>query len=144
MSDKSPLRFAFIMRGVPGSGKTTFTAIISNAYKMLGHDVEVHAVDDLHTQDGIFWWDEDLEEERYEQNYLNFCKSVDNDVSFIFCDAINLQKRDYNKYIEYAQAKDYFVATVCPPLPAADVATKRNKHDVTKEQIDEMINRWEP
>ncbi len=138
MSD-SP-KFAFIMRGVPGSGKSTLTNIMSNAYKMLGFDVAVHSVDDLHTsEDGIFFWDENLENERYQKNFENFCQSCDEGRDFIFCDAINLQKKDYNKYIEYAQSHDYFIATVCPPLPTAEVAAKRNQHWVTEEQIKEML-----
>ena len=138
-------KFAFIMRGVPGSGKSTFANILSNAYKMLGFDVAVHAVDDLHTSDdGTFFWDESLEDERYLKNFENFCQSIDNGADFVFCDAINLQKNDYNKYVEYAQDKDYFVATVCPPLPTAEVAASRNQHWVTEDQIKEMLQRWEP
>jgi predicted kinase len=65
-------------------------------------------------------------------------------VSFVFCDAINLQKRDYNKYIEHAKSCGYFVSTICPDLPTAEEAASRNKHDVTIDQIREMIDRWEP
>lgn len=138
-------RFAFIMRGVPGSGKSTITNVISNSYKLLGFDVAVHAIDDLHTSpDGVFFWDESLEKDRYDMNYKNFCQSCDDGFDFVFCDAINLQKKDYNKYIEYAQSKNYIVATICPPLPTAEVAASRNQHWVTKQQIDEMLERWEP
>jgi predicted kinase len=138
-------RFAFIMRGVPGSGKSTITNLLANSFKLMGLDVAVHRIDDLHTsEDGVFFWEDDLEEQRYNKNFDNFCESCNMHVSFIFCDAINLQKSDYNKYIDYAKSLGYFVSTVCPELPTADEAANRNKHDVTVEQIHEMLNRWEP
>ena len=57
-----------------------------------GHHVAsaVHAVDDLHTSpDGVFFWDESLEKERYDENFKNFCQSCDSEIDFVFCDAIN-------------------------------------------------------
>ena len=130
-------RFAFIMRGVPGSFKST-TA------KHLAGDVGViHAVDDLHTHDGVFLWDEDKEEQRYQENFELFRESCRRRESVVVCDCMSLTKKDYQKYIDEAQGHGYIACTVSMQNPASSVAAFRNEHDVTEEQICEMLERWE-
>ena len=103
-----------------------------------------HAIDDLHTDEGgNFFWNEDLEEELYGVLFSNFKKSCDENKAFIIVDAMNLEKKDYAAYVNYAEMAGYRVATIVPPQPSAKEAAKRNKHFVTEEQIEEMITRWE-
>ena len=139
------LKFVFIARGIPGSGKTTFSKLLYNTYNfLLPNRTDYHAIDDLHTdENGDFFWDEDKEEQRYAQLYENFKKSCDTGSWFIIVDAMNLQKQDYNHYVTYANMMGYRVTTIVPPMPTAEVGAERNKHFVTKEQIEEMITRWE-
>ena len=143
--DQQQLRFVFIARGIPGSGKTTFSKLIYSTYNMLFPDFTAyHAIDDLHTDEsGNFLWNEDLEEELYGLLFTNFKKSCDENKAFIVVDAMNLQKKDYSAYVNYAEMAGYRVATIVPPQPTAKEAAKRNKHFVTEEQIEEMITRWE-
>ena len=143
--DQQEIKFVFIARGIPGSGKTTFAKLLYNTYSMMLPDFTVyHAIDDLHTDEsGEFLWDEDLEEERYNKLFSDFKESCDTNKAFIIVDAMNLQKKDYMPYVKYAEMAGYSVTTVVPPQPSAKEAAKRNKHFVTKEQIEEMITRWE-
>ena len=130
-------RFAFIMRGVPGSFKST------TAKYLAGDTGVIHAVDDLHTHDGVFLWDEDREEQRYQENFELFRESCRRRVPVVVCDCMNLTKKDYQKYIDEAQGHGYIACTVGMQNPSSDVAASRNEHDVTEVQIREMLERWE-
>ena len=70
-------KLAFILRGIPGTGKSTFVSFISALYS----DCAIHAVDDLHVDDnGNFLWSESEKASRYNENYLNFIKSCDSGI----------------------------------------------------------------
>ena len=59
MSDLKYIKLAVILRGVPGSGKSTFV----NALRSFPGSLAIHAVDDLHVDDqGNFLWDEENQE----------------------------------------------------------------------------------
>jgi adenylate kinase family enzyme len=62
-----PGKFAFIMRGVPGSGKST------TAKMLAGDHGVIHAVDAYHTDEkGNFLWSDEKAEERYQKNFEEF------------------------------------------------------------------------
>lgn len=133
-------KIAIIMRGVPGSGKSTFV----NMIKTLPGSVSIHAVDDLHTdRNGNFLWDEENAERLYTLNFANFVKSCESQVEFIVCDAINIEVDSFQKYVDIAEQYGYCVYVVCsnPPTPAE--STKRNKHHTSSLQAREMYQRWE-
>jgi len=130
-------KFAFIMRGVPGSFKTT------TANHLAGEVGIVHSVDTQHTHCGIFLWEEDKAEERYQKNFELFRESCHLKVPVVVCDCMNLTKNDYQKYIDVAQECGYTVCTVVMQNPPAEVAAARNEHDVTEDQIRTFLDRWE-
>ena len=131
-------KMAFIMRGIPGSGKSTAAHFLVE-----GREGIVHAVDDLHTEDGTFFWDEQLKDERYAKNLANFTLSCEAGIPVVVCDCMNLTKNDYQKYIDVAQECGYTVCTVVMQNPPAEVAAARNEHDVTEDQIRTFLDRWE-
>ena len=62
------MKMSFIMRGIPGSGKSTVAKLLASSTESV-----IHAVDDLHTDEaGVFFWDERLEKQRYDENLANF------------------------------------------------------------------------
>ena len=136
----SQTKIAIIMRGVPGSGKSTFV----NMIKTLPGSVSIHAVDDLHTDsNGNFLWDEENAERLYTLNFANFVKSCEAEVETIVCDAINIEVDSFQKYVDIAEQYGYCIYVVCsnPPTPAE--STKRNKHHTSSLQAKEMYRRWE-
>jgi predicted kinase len=64
-------------------------------------------------------------------------------VDVVVCDCINITKDEYQKYVDVAKDNDYIVSFVVLDRPDSFLAAGRNKHDVSKEQIDEMYARWE-
>ena len=134
-------KIALILRGVPGSGKSSFTEMV----KMLPGTVVIHAVDDLHTDsEGNFVWNEPREKAYYMLNLANFVKSCAEGVSVVVCDCINIQVKDFQPYLEAAQEFGYKVYVVTPDLPPPGVGETRNSHSVSAEQISQMLNEWEP
>ena len=137
-------KIAIILRGVPGSGKSTFTNMIR---KLHGENCEVavHAVDDLHKDsDGCFVWNEPKERAFYMLNLANFVKSCAEGIPVVVCDCINITFEDFKPYLEAAKEFDYKTYVVTPELPQPLVGATRNNHSVSENQIDQMLSDWEP
>lgn len=133
-------KIALILRGVPGSGKSSFVDMILKAYPMAA----IHAVDDLHRDsDSHFVWNEPKTRAFYLLNFANFIKSCESEMPLVVCDCINLTVEDFEPYLEAAREFGYQAYVVVPDMPTAEVAAVRNAHGVTKHQIDEMFNSWE-
>jgi predicted kinase len=130
-------KFVFIMRGVPGSFKTT------TANHLAGKKGRVHSVDNLHTHCGLFLWEDDKAKERYQQNFEMFRESCQLNVPVVVCDCMNLTKDDYKKYIDVAQEYGYIACTVVMQSLSPKEAANRNEHDVSEEQIRHFLDRWE-
>ena len=133
-------RVALILRGVPGSGKSTFVSMM----KTLPGLVAVHAIDDLHVDNsGNFLWDEENAERLSCLNYANFVQSCAAGAEIVICDAINIEVKEFQKYIDIAQQYDYCVYVVSSNPPTPEQSTKRNKHHTSSLQAREMYSRWE-
>ena len=133
------MKIAVIMRGTPGSGKSTFVKFLSGL-----SDSKVHAVDDLHIDEtGSFFWDESQSEARYLLNYANFIKSCSEGIPLVICDCINIERDSVEKYVSAAKNFDYFVYVVTPDMPSALDSSIRNKHQVSSVQVSDMLKRWE-
>ncbi len=134
------MKIAIILRGVPGSGKTSFV----NLMRKLSNETSVHSVDDLHVDDcGNFLWDEENAERYYTLNFADFVRSCAEETSLVVCDCINIQVENFQKYVDIAKQFGYFVYVVTPDLPSPSQSAKRNKHHVSSEQVREMYGRWE-
>jgi tRNA uridine 5-carbamoylmethylation protein Kti12 len=134
------VKIAVILRGVPGSGKTSFV----NLMRKLSSEVSVHSVDDLHVDDhGNFLWDEENEERYYTLNFANFVRSCSEEIPIVVCDCINIHVSDFQKYVDVAKQFGYHVYVVTPELPTPAESVKRNKHHVSSAHAREMYKRWE-
>ena len=139
MSDDTK-KIAVILRGVPGSGKSSFVDTMLAAYPLS----MVHSIDDLHIDDsGNFLWNEKEQEKLYLLNYCNFVKSCSKKIPIVIVDCINIQICDFEKYISAARMFGYQVYVVTPDMPTASDAASRNRHHVSSTQVDDMYERWE-
>ena len=140
MSDLKYIKLAVILRGVPGSGKSTFV----NTLRSFPGSIAIHAVDDLHVDDqGNFLWDEENQERLYTLNFANFVKSCASGTELVICDAINIEVDDFQKYVDIANQYEYSVYVVTPNPPTPEQSTKRNKHHTSSSQAKEMYSRWQ-
>ena len=133
-------KIAVILRGIPGSGKSSFASFLNSRFL---EECRVHSVDDLHTSEGVFSWDESKAEALYHLNFSNFVKSLSEGFPLVVCDCINLEVSDFQIYLDASRAFGYNPYVVTPDMPTPDISEKRNLHGVTKEQIYKMIDRWE-
>ena len=134
------MKIAIILRGVPGSGKTSFIDLM----RKFSDEVSVHSVDDLHVDNvGNFLWDEENEERYYTLNFADFVRSCAEEIPLVVCDCINIQVENFQKYVNIAKQFGYFVYVVTPDPPSINQSAKRNKHHVSSEQAREMYKRWE-
>lgn len=137
---KEETKIALIMRGLPGSGKSTF---VSKFVKPLKGSV-IHAVDDLHIDDdGIFKWSEDHADRNYELNYANFVVSLSKGKDFVVCDCMNLTSREVQRYVSIAEEFDYMTYVITASPQTAKELTRQNKHGVSLVHMKELMTRWE-
>jgi len=133
-------KIAIILRGSPGSGKSTFVDLM----RKTDENVEVHAIDDLHRDtQGNFLWDEENAERLYTLNFANFVKSCATQAPLVVSDAINIEISDFQKYVDIAKQYGYKVYVVTPDLPTPKESSKRNTHHTSALQAKEMYQRWE-
>jgi 2',3'-cyclic-nucleotide 3'-phosphodiesterase len=149
------MRTVFIIRGVPGSGKSTVAKAIARSYPGMfvgtnpdtgywSRDYVIHSTDDLCMVDGEYKFDNELAGERHEQNYQNFLGSLAKRVPCVIVDNTNVKVSQYAPYVEAAHDLAYTVVFVEMHHPALMVAVDRNTHGVPREVINQMMLDWEP
>ena len=139
------MKFAYIMRGIPGSGKSTVAEQIVESYGYCGPgEPVIHSTDNLCMVDGEYRFDPELAAQRHAQNLNEFRASLDAGVPRVICDNTNIKVKQFAPYVEAAQAHGYQVVIVELVHPALDVAVERNSHGVPREVINQMILDWEP
>ena len=134
------LKTVVILRGIPGSGKSSFVKMIS----MCHDDTVIHEIDDLHKDaQGKFFWDEANAERLYTLNFANFVISCSKGRQLIIFDAINIEVKDFQHYVDIAEKYGYKVYVVCPNPPTPEESSKSNTHHTSAVQAREMYERWE-
>lgn len=132
-------RLAYILRGVPGSGKTTL------AQRLAGCNGIIHSTDDYFVgDDRIYRLDPTLYPRYHDRNFNGFCGSLDVEVPVVICDNTNMKIWHFARYIEAAEEAGYRVAVITLPHPDPAIAALRNVHNVSERTIRRMIRDWEP
>ena len=133
----------FVLRGLPGSGKSTISEIL----KLIHKDSLVLSSDDY------FWdvgtnshkFDKDKIQEAHKWNFDRFKKSIEVKVPIIIVDNSNVKLFHYHHYLDYGQRHNYLVTVVT--IPHNDVSdkelTERNIHGVSRETIRRMRKEFE-
>lgn len=165
------MNVAFIMGGVPGSGKSTAARAIAQSsdgseffvhksvtywghpvYDSLGELVEkdtvfsaaIHSTDQYFMKDGEYKFNPRQLGIFHNANFKAFRKSCEAGIPVVICDNTNTTRKEWNKYASCADNRGYIVAHVTLPHPSIDEAAARNTHGVPKDSIKKMIRRWEP
>ena len=138
------MKTAYILRGIPGSGKSTTVRELIRGYDNPALSVAVHSTDDLFMVNGEYKFDIELAGARHAQNLENFKHSIARGVPCVICDNTNVKTAHYEAYVDAAVAGGYKVVIVEMVHPGPEVACRRNSHGVPLEVIDRMISDWEP
>ena len=132
------MKIAYIMRGVPGSGK-------SEVAKQLAKEIgAIHSTDDFFYVNGEYRFDPGRLQENHDRNFEAFCQSLHQGIPVVICDNTNMRHLHFQRYVDAAKQAGYLVAIVVIPRPKPEVAAQRTVHNVPVAVIQRMISRWEP
>jgi len=127
----------FVMRGIPGSGKSTM------ARQLAGEAGKIHSTDDYFMKDGKYVFDPGNLRRNHQLNFQAFKADLALGVSPVIVDNTNTQKWEYQNYVDAAEAAGYEVEVVSVPHIDPKLAAQRNTHGVPEDKVRQMIARWE-
>jgi len=164
------MNYAFIMRGIPGSGKSSTARVLAQSMgdgefwvqdgvTYLGHRTEysrysedpfeskilatIHSTDEFFMEKGVYRFNPKLLGRYHRKNFLAFKNSLERDVGVVICDNTNIKEWDFKKYLKEASSYGYATAVVTMPHPKPIIAAERNTHGVPQDVIEKMIRKWE-
>jgi tRNA uridine 5-carbamoylmethylation protein Kti12 len=136
-------KIVYIMRGVPGSGKST-------AAKEIAHpDGAIHSTDTKFLDEkNVYRFDGSMLEAYHKKNFEEFCESLKGGKPIVVLDNTNIKEWHYKSetknYVKAAKENGYIVRIVEMPFPKPEDAEKWNTHGVSKEIIKRLIKQFEP
>lgn len=131
------MKKVYIMRGIPGSGKST------KARELAGETGAIHSTDDYFEVDGEYRFDPRLLHRNHQLNFQAFRASLAVGVNPVIVDNTNIRRRDFKNYVKAAGEAGYQVEEIVIPLIDAKLAAQRNSHGVPEQAIQRMIDRWQ-
>ena len=127
----------FVMRGIPGSGKST------RASQLAGTTGKIHSTDNFFMKNGKYVFDMNKLHRNHQLNFQAFMVDIALGISPVVVDNTNSQKWEYQKYVIAAEEAGYEVEIVNVPHIDPALAAQRNTHGVSEDIIRKMLARWE-
>ena len=124
-----------ILRGGPGSGKTTFAKALAQRNR-----AEVVSADDYFTKDGVYNFNPAELGQAHGQCFRRAVTSISNWGCDLVIDNTNSQSDEMIAYLALAQAYGYtveIITMVCEP----EVAWARQTHGLPREKFDQINKR---
>lgn len=132
-----------IMRGIPGSGKSTF---IKNKYPT----AVVCSADNFYMKevDGVmtYCYDTTKTSEAHSWNFGEFVKALKSRAPVIVVDCTNIKPGSYQHYVRIATSFKYDVVVneiLVKTEEQLALCVKRNVHNVPAEIIKKMLDTWQ-
>lgn len=129
------MKLVTIMRGIPGSGKSTYTKQFPNAV--------ICSADHYFEKDGEYRFDKNKLGVAHHQCKMRFHAALIDGEEHVIVDNTNMTLREMEDYIMEAKFFGYpveFVEVECP----VEIAHARNAHGVPLEAVKRMAARFQP
>ena len=151
-------KVCIVMRGIPGSFKSTMAKYLASRCGLLEESIENnsfyykdlatnkivsarHSTDQYHMIDGEYKWKAENAGKYHSMNYKAFRDSCELGISLVICDNTNITTAESKKYVETAKHNGYIVSICAMDIPTLGEAIERNQHNVPKETIHKMRQR---
>ncbi|KFQ59433.1 NEDD4-binding protein 2-like 2 isoform X2 [Pelecanus crispus] len=135
-------KLLLILRGLPGSGKSTLSRILLGQ----SHDGIVFSTDDYFRQQDGYTYNAAQLGDAHDWNQKRAKQAMEQGKSPVIIDNTNTQAWEMKPYVEVALEKGYRVEFHEPDTWwkfDPEELEKRNKHGVTREKIAQMLERYE-
>ena len=132
-----------IMRGIPGSGKSTRARELVEAHS---GTATIRSTDNQFMIDGKYVFNPRLLGINHARNLELFESDIVEGIDLVIVDNTNIKKRDYAKYIEFALLHGYSVREEVVghfDLSFVEACAKRNTHGVPYDAILRMAQNFE-
>jgi len=140
-----PTKTVIIIKGLSGSGKSSFAQGIAAEHHNAGHSVSIHETDKYFIQNGVYTFDPSKIRENHEKNLSAFTDSIMNGVYLVINSNTNTQLWEYVNYMNLALEHGY--ATVVYDLFDAGLSDEelfnRNTHDFPLEKYQAVKQNYE-
>jgi tRNA uridine 5-carbamoylmethylation protein Kti12 len=142
------MKTAIILRGLPGSGKSTIGALlVQSLHEDVGippNSTAIHSTDAyFYNEAGDYIFDPSKLGEYHNLNFRKFNEACSHGVPLVICDNTNTQHWEFERYAEAAEGHGYQVHIVTVGTFDVDECFERGRHGVPKESIQAMKDRWE-
>lgn len=140
------IKSMYIVRGLPGGGKSYLANEIREVAELDNMSCVVLSTDDFWMVDGEYKFNGRRLSEAHQWNQARFRKHVGDGTEIIVVDNTNTQFWEMAPYMEFAIANDYIITIREPTTSWAkdiDECVKRNTHNVPRQAIEKMMNRWD-
>ena len=149
---ESKRKLVLVMRGLPGSGKSTYLQKILDELREEenlrglpepGRVLRtICSADDFHMKDGKYQFDPKNAPIAHRECLRQFLAATQRGDSLVVVDNTNVSQWEYVQYVNIAQVHDYDVRIIEFDTPV-EVSIERNIHGVPAEVIRGMAARWE-
>ncbi len=137
----------FIMRGLPGSGKSTWARTHAASAVLNGKSVAICATDDYHIVDGEYRFNREALGHFHGLNQCRVERHMILGTELIFVDNTNIKRRDFKPYVDMATKRGYDIEEVA--MGSTDnedfitLCVERNTHSVPREAIEGMARKYQ-
>tara|TARA_R110002020_G_scaffold210083_1_gene416051 strand:+ start:1863 stop:2354 length:492 start_codon:yes stop_codon:yes gene_type:complete len=140
----------YILRGLPGTGKSRLASLIREANAGEDFGIRIFSTDDLFINDeGVYEFDADLLKWHHQENLRRATEYFAEDqygwTRIAIIDNTNTQHWEYAPYVKAAKEAGWDVQIITLDWNEHDIPlyAKRTKHGVPEEAIQRMADRWE-
>jgi len=137
------MNIAYIIRGLPGSAKSTIATELAKAAIADGKSVIVHTTDDYHMIDGMYRYNPDKTSKYHKKNLLAFQRSCHKGINVVICPNTNINKDQYGIYEAYAKKCGYHVFKIIMDAFDTKKASHYTVHKVPETIIQKMKQNFE-